>query len=49
MDYEYKYKEALQRAKHALDCDRNNLVSTDVSLIYSMFPELVESEDKEKL
>ena len=47
MDYEKKYKDALQRAKHALDCDRNNLVSTDVPLIYSMFPELKESEDEE--
>ena len=46
MDYEKKYKEALERAKHALDCDRNNLVSTDVSLIYSMFPELRESDDE---
>ena len=46
MDYEKKYKEALSRAKHALDCDRNNLVSTDIPLIYSMFPELKESEDE---
>lgn len=45
--YERKYKDALQRAKHALDCDRNNLVSTDVSLIYSMFPELKESEGEQ--
>ena len=46
MDYKKKYKDALQRAKHALDCDRNNLVSTDVPLIYSMFPELAGSEDE---
>lgn len=46
MNYEEKYNKALSKAKHALDCDRNNLVSTDVSLIYSMFPELKESEDE---
>ncbi len=46
MDYEKKYKEALQRAKHALDCDKNGLVNTDKPLIMSMFPELKESEDE---
>lgn len=46
MDYEKKYKDALQRAKHALDCDRNNLVSTDIPLIYSIFPELKENDDE---
>lgn len=46
MNYEKLYKDARQRAKHALDCDRNNLASTDVSLIYSMFPELKGGEDE---
>ena len=46
MDYEKKYKDALQRAKHALDCHNQGMVSTDVSLITSMFPELKESEDE---
>lgn len=46
MDYEKKYKDALQRAKHALDCHNQGMVSTDVSLITSMFPELRESEDE---
>lgn len=46
MNYEKLYKDALQRAKHALDCDRNNLVSTDVPLIYSMFPELKGNEEE---
>ena len=46
MDYEKAYKEALNRAKHALDCHNQGMVSTDVSLITSMFPELIESEDE---
>ena len=46
MDYEKKYKEALERARHALDCDRNGLVKTDKPLIFSMFSELKESEDE---
>lgn len=46
MNYEKLYKDARQRAKHALDCDRNNLASTDVLLIYSMFPELKGGEDE---
>ena len=46
MDYEKAYKEALNRAKHALDCHNQGMVSTDVSLITSMFPELKESEDE---
>ncbi len=40
------YDEALNRAKHALDCHNQGMVSTDVSLIISMFPELGESEDE---
>ena len=46
MDYEKAYKDALNRAKHALDCHNQGMVSTDVSLITSMFPELRESEDE---
>lgn len=44
MNYEKLYKEALNRAKHALNCDINGLVSTDKQLIFSMFPELKESK-----
>lgn len=40
------YDEAKQRAQHALDCDRNGLVRTDKSLIFSMFPELAEALDE---
>ena len=47
MDYEKAYKDALNRAKHALDCHNQGMVSTDVSLITSMFPELRESEDEQ--
>lgn len=46
IDYEKKYNEALERAKHALDCDKAGLVTTDRVLIESMFPELKESEDE---
>ena len=46
IDYEKKYNEALERAKHALDCDKEGLVTTDRVLIESMFPELQESEDE---
>lgn len=41
-----RYDEALQRAKHALDCDKNGLVSTDKILLLSIFPELKESGDE---
>lgn len=46
MDYEKKYKEALQKAKQRLDCDKNGFISTDKALLLSMFPELKESEDE---
>lgn len=46
MDYEKAYKDALQAAKHALDCDKQGLVTTDRVLIERMFPELKESEDE---
>ncbi len=46
MDYEKKYNEALNKAKHALDCDKEGLVSTDRVLLESIFPELSESEDE---
>ena len=41
-----RYDEALNKAKHALDCDKQGLVSTDLPLIELMFPELKESEDE---
>lgn len=46
MDYEKAYKDALNRAKHALDCHNQGMVSTGVSLITSIFPELCELEDE---
>lgn len=46
MDYEKAYKNALQAAKHALDCEKQGLVTTDRILIERMFPELKESEDE---
>ena len=46
MDYEKAYKNALQAAKHALDCEKQGLVTTDRVLIERMFPELKESEDE---
>lgn len=49
MDYEKKYQEALVRARHALDCDRNGLVKTDTPLIFSMFPELADERIKKEI
>lgn len=46
MNYEQKYKEALNKAKHALDCDKEGLVSTDRVVLESIFPELRENEDE---
>ena len=45
-DYKKLYCEALQKAKHALDCHRESMCNTDVSLIESMFPELKKSDDE---
>ena len=46
IDYEKKYNEALEKAKHALDSHKAGVVTTDKVLIEAMFPELLESEDE---
>lgn len=47
MDYEKKYNNALERAKHAIeDCGDNQ---GRKNMIYGIFPELAESEEDEKM
>lgn len=46
IDYEKKYNEALEKAKHALYSHKAGVVTTDKVLIEAMFPELQESEDE---
>ena len=46
MDYEKKYKEALERAKAMIDDLRKGEDILAVSNLEAMFPELAESEDE---
>ena len=45
MDYEKKYKEALERAKEIIECSKNS-GSKEVRMVLSFFPELAEGEDE---
>jgi hypothetical protein len=45
MDYERKYKEALERAKEIIECSKNP-GSKEVRMVLSFFPELRENEDE---
>jgi hypothetical protein len=45
MDYEKKYKEALERAKEIIECSKNP-GSKEVRMVLSFFPELRENEDE---
>ncbi len=43
MDYEKKYKEAIERAKEIIECSKSD--AKEVRMVLSFFPELKESED----
>lgn len=47
MDYEQKYKEALERAKEIIECSKSD--TKEVRMVLSFFPELKENEDEKTI